>query len=475
MKQHKNKKMFQTIPLFFLIVSLMTCLGLAVPVFGDAEYEDSYGSYISSIGVSEWNPTLQTWQNTYTGYHEGEGTPLYVANATVNATENRNLIVNLEARISLDFTESYTYVSQHIWGSIQITGDITYASPMSLITPYYHSNGFWVLSYFVEVDGFTNVQQSASLNYTLWYNDGAIWDILDSWVIIAETEQPPALPQWQEGFEDWNVLGWTNSTTSGIGSYINIDDTSPFEGDYCLNASTPKDTVSHAYAKYDFADFECYTNSAVYVNFQFKLLDYDIPPYGNTVIILRIIMAEIDGYYNQFGGLTLEHDYTSDKIVFGLELNDGMSYHEDKTLKECLINVWYNLTLTINHTQGTVSLFMNKTMSNSTLTSPFLGDGVFEYITVGVTSWGTGVEGGAHVLIDNIGFNKIYSLTKTDLTNFFIGIAGIILMVASPSWFAVKLREGLKSGDEIIERGIYAFILFIVGYCMLIIWLGAYL
>lgn len=57
---------------------------------------------------------------------------------------------------------------------------------------------------------------------------------------------------------------------------------------------------------------------------------------------------------------------------------------------------------------------------------------------------------------------------------FYFGMAGVIIMVCAPCWFAIKLRDGLRNADEIVERLVYAGILFVIGYAMLIIWLGAY-
>lgn len=69
-----------------------------------------------------------------------------------------------------------------------------------------------------------------------------------------------------------------------------------------------------------------------------------------------------------------------------------------------------------------------------------------------------------------------WRFTQETFTNweFYFGMAGVIMMVCAPSWFAIKLRDGLHHGDEIVERGIYALILFVVGYSMMLVWLGAY-
>jgi len=51
-----------------------------------------------------------------------------------------------------------------------------------------------------------------------------------------------------------------------------------------------------------------------------------------------------------------------------------------------------------------------------------------------------------------------------------MGIAGIVLMVSSPSWLALKIRkDGLD--EETIERLAYAFLLFLIGFGLVIVWL----
>ena len=57
---------------------------------------------------------------------------------------------------------------------------------------------------------------------------------------------------------------------------------------------------------------------------------------------------------------------------------------------------------------------------------------------------------------------------------FFFGMAGVIIMICAPCWFAIKLRDGFKKADEIVERLVYAGILFAIGYSMMLIWLGAF-
>ena len=57
---------------------------------------------------------------------------------------------------------------------------------------------------------------------------------------------------------------------------------------------------------------------------------------------------------------------------------------------------------------------------------------------------------------------------------FYFGMTGVIIMICAPCWFAIKLRSGLAKADEIVERLIYALILFVIGYAMLLIWLGAF-
>lgn len=55
-----------------------------------------------------------------------------------------------------------------------------------------------------------------------------------------------------------------------------------------------------------------------------------------------------------------------------------------------------------------------------------------------------------------------------------LGIAGACMMLFSPCWFALKLREGLKSGDEIMERLVYSGIIFLIGFCLVASWLGVF-
>ncbi|MDD5541151.1 MAG: hypothetical protein PHG61_10720 [Candidatus Marinimicrobia bacterium] len=56
----------------------------------------------------------------------------------------------------------------------------------------------------------------------------------------------------------------------------------------------------------------------------------------------------------------------------------------------------------------------------------------------------------------------------------YLGIAGAVCMISSPCWFAFKLRQGIQYADEIIERGIYALFIFIIGFCLVACWLGAF-
>lgn len=55
------------------------------------------------------------------------------------------------------------------------------------------------------------------------------------------------------------------------------------------------------------------------------------------------------------------------------------------------------------------------------------------------------------------------------------GMAGVILMLVAPSWLAIKVRStGWGNADETIIRAVYALILFAVGFCLVISWLGGF-
>jgi len=55
-------------------------------------------------------------------------------------------------------------------------------------------------------------------------------------------------------------------------------------------------------------------------------------------------------------------------------------------------------------------------------------------------------------------------------TMFALGLSGLILMVASPSWVAYQLRKGgIKPED--FERTMYGLLLFCVGFGLLVMWL----
>lgn len=58
---------------------------------------------------------------------------------------------------------------------------------------------------------------------------------------------------------------------------------------------------------------------------------------------------------------------------------------------------------------------------------------------------------------------------------FCFGLAGVFLMIFAPCWFAYKLRQGLRVADEIIERFVYSLLLFIIGFVLVLTWLGAYM
>ncbi len=56
--------------------------------------------------------------------------------------------------------------------------------------------------------------------------------------------------------------------------------------------------------------------------------------------------------------------------------------------------------------------------------------------------------------------------------SFGIGMAGIVLMCASPTWFVMKAKSK-GAHEDTIERGVYAILIFCFGYGLFIAWLSS--
>lgn len=57
---------------------------------------------------------------------------------------------------------------------------------------------------------------------------------------------------------------------------------------------------------------------------------------------------------------------------------------------------------------------------------------------------------------------------------FFIGCAGVAMMVIAPSWLALKIRGGISDAPEILERAMYALLVFVIGFGLVMAWLGGF-
>jgi hypothetical protein len=59
--------------------------------------------------------------------------------------------------------------------------------------------------------------------------------------------------------------------------------------------------------------------------------------------------------------------------------------------------------------------------------------------------------------------------------NFFIGLIGTMMMIISPSWLAYKLKTGWRDAELTLERAVWALLMFIVGFGLLMCWLGGFM
>jgi len=163
---------------------------------------------------------------------------------------------------------------------------------------------------------------------------------------------------------------------------------------------------------------------------------------------------------------------------FIIEVNTGqaLAFQTDDTLQIEVLMGFLNgssWSLTVFNDGGTLS-FLASNDSTVEVTSPDAKgafdiniNGANQTSFLGDFTWNAVIKTGDNIRI--LWGWRIESWIDK-YTMFAIGMGGLILMVASPSWVAWQLRKGgIKPED--FERIMYGLLLFCVGFGLLVMWL----
>lgn len=252
-----------------------------------------------------------------------------------------------------------------------------------------------------------------------------------------------------------NVGDWFNCTVSGAGTqtvdfpaiptaiYLN-----GVEKNYGDGWTRSGDTVTITGATS--------TISISYAEAEFPEVDYTYPDYDRETVITG---GDFVIYFNTNN--TLSFSGNLDQRIY-FEVTSGEWNGTD-----CRLNVWERSGVFIFHSE-----------TNTTLLAYTNGTGSCDLDTVNIQK--VQLNGTSYNL--TVTENNDCSITwqmKGGASRaewlFGIGITGAVLMIASVIYLAFKIRGGIRNMDEIVERGYFALILFLIGFCMVVVWLGAFL
>lgn len=292
------------------------------------------------------------------------------------------------------------------------------------------------------------------------YEDGTLdeWDDLrqsnlEEWVKVNSTAA-------QTGSYGVHMIGGTQST---ICKMVGNFSSAPYYDKITVNASIIDTTGDHEVFLLFFGITKNDTSNMVNLD--------DLA----CVLALGLNVTESEG-----GGYPIAR-YNNHTEGYG----SNYYYYQPDTTTMVNLSTWFNMTIYFQDSRpygsGKIYAFINNELVAYV-------ENVYAYYDSGsIEYWANAVAFGyygdtaAVRYFDN--FNYDYQsvwippeeLTMWDFWDFWIGVCGVFLMIAAPCWFAFKARTGLRNMDEIIERFVYAMILFATGYSMVVIWLVQYL
>lgn len=283
------------------------------------------------------------------------------------------------------------------------------------------------------------------ITLTTYYKYGTFWNLNDTAITTTVDMTITAL----------NVDDWFNCTLSGAGIQ-KID-----------FAAIPTSVYLNGYGKIEgdgwtrSGDVVTVTGAASsiaisYAESEFPETDYTYPDYDRDTIITG---GNFQIFFNTTQTLSFSGNLEQ-QIYFNV-LNDEWNG------TSCRLNVWERSGVFVFHSE-----------TNTTLLAYSNGTGSIDLDATNIQV--VQLNGTAYNL--TITENNDCSITWQMKGGYSwvdwiwaLGIAGAVLMIASVVYFAFKLRGGIRYMDEIVERGYFALILFIIGFCLVLVWLGVYL
>lgn len=499
----KNRKNREKLLIAVLISALV--FGAISPVTGDATTEDAYGSHIGGLTVQQYNPFSNSWFNVYQKFHSNYGGQQYEENETIYLTPSWAIRYGLDALLNNTFAENRTELESVVGMGLNITGDITYLNPVLCDAYSANYGGFWHYSFITTApDSFTAENQTAYAQFIDYYYNGSSWLIIDTWKVNLSTYTEPESGGGYgddygilEDFETWNSNSWSffvSANTSNNQFNFNPESalakkTGTYGGRSWINQTVFGGLVGANIWK-DIHGDGLINASYWRVEFDFQLAQNIFTGQDSGYRFQMFSIGELYGEFETqliFDNATGTSDELFIKLRYENRTWDYVYLNSSSPVVE--VGTWQHYRFEAklsNTTDGFYRLYIDEEL--------ILDTGLIDTVpelayaeTDGYYAWDT-VELGLqpyrwYVLVDGYYDNfAIYTNTYTpaptataDYTDFIIGLTGILIMVGSPSWFAVKLRDGLRNADEIIQRFIFALLLFVVGYCLILVWLGGYL
>jgi len=126
---------------------------------------------------------------------------------------------------------------------------------------------------------------------------------------------------------------------------------------------------------------------------------------------------------------------------------------------------------TLNGTSGTLTMYSTSgrltftNLNTSTITLTSTNDKVICYINGEVASSATLTPGSVTISW------SIPQFSYLDYTTLFMGIGGVVMMIFSPMWAIKKVKDEGFLEAETIERFGYCFLIFLVGFGLVVMWL----
>lgn len=470
----KLNRKFKYCTTFFIIFSILAL----IPIIGfaDADTEDAFGSHIGGLTIQQYNPTTGQWFNQYQKFHSNYGGQHYVENETVYLEPNWLIRYGVDALLNNTWADNKTQLENSVGLGLNITGDIEYLNPVLTDDYSYNLGGFWHYSFITTApDTFDAANETAYAQFIDYYYNGSSWLIIDTWKINLSTytlsdEEPFSLI---EDFEDWNINNWDvtgNEPNSTAAKYT---------GDFGAIFDNTHTKIGYNFTALNETSIQFHRISFMFNFHSTQTAGVSDTPYGDITYV-RWLNSTID---REHAPICVK--YNPSNYTFYVQSPDYGGTNRTYSNSTFYYDTWYNVTYTftfdeeILYVDGNTEIYIDYVNWLNINRYPYMWVDAFWFGRTTV-NWAYDTPNHEGVLyFDNIYFQE-YDPTTTpttqiDYTMFIIGLTGVLIMIGSPSWFALKLREGLRSADEIVQRFIFALILFVVGYCLILVWLGDFL